>query len=95
MLDQASVSVIYTPLDWYWLASDGRLYASARGSVVGDDDVDYATWSKERSHGATVWPADDSGAQTNEALFAVVSPLGLSISGYTGPAARASTAKSK
>ena len=62
--------------DWFWLADDGRLYASARQAIVGADDADFVSW--RAAHGApTPWPRDDAGAQTDAALQAVLTPYGL------------------
>lgn len=62
--------------NWYWLASDGRIYSSAAGAVITAEDENYTAWT-EAGHGPTPWPRDDAGEQTDEALQAVLSPYGL------------------
>lgn len=37
-----------TASDWYWLASDGRLFSSQRVAVVTVSDPDYQAWLKAR-----------------------------------------------
>lgn len=65
----------YNPLDWYWLAADGRLFSSARAELVAEDDAAFAAWAE---HGApTVWPRNEAGEQTTAALQAVLAPHGL------------------
>ncbi|WP_054308909.1 DUF4376 domain-containing protein [Mesorhizobium sp. 1M-11] len=66
--------------DWYWLSDDGRLYSSARQSLVADveTDVAYAAWLDNEGH-PTCWPADDEGEQTEAALAAVLASLGLTL----------------
>lgn len=68
----------YNPLDWYWLATDGRLFGSRRaGFVISPaDDADYQAW---RASGAepTPWPRDSAGAETALALSEVTEPYGV------------------
>lgn len=66
------------PLDWYWLADDGRLYSSRHQSVVKADDSGYEAWLKE-GRVPTRWPVDDAGAQTNSSLLDVISAYDLVI----------------
>lgn len=62
--------------DWYWLAEDGRVYSSKRQLIVTTSDDGYIAWIAAVG-GATAWPRDDSGNQTDAALLAVVGPYGL------------------
>ncbi|ABE63170.1 hypothetical protein Nham_2379 [Nitrobacter hamburgensis X14] len=65
----------YNPLDWYWLADDGRVYSSAQQARVPDDD---AAWLVRQGSGAwTPWPRDEAGEQTDAALQWVLAPYGL------------------
>jgi len=66
----------YDPLNWYWLASDGRLYSSAAGALIEDDDPAHLAWRAAGGH-PTAWPADEDGDETVAALQAVLSPYGL------------------
>ena len=68
----------FAPHDWYWLADDGRLYASARQAVVPGRDATYLAWRKAGGR-PTRWPVNDNGAQTEAALQEVLSPYGLFI----------------
>ncbi len=66
------------PLDWYWLADDGRLYSSTQQCLVKANDAGYSAWMKE-GRVPTRWPEDDAGAQTNASLLEVVSAYNLVI----------------
>lgn len=68
--------VIYNPLDWYWLADDGRTYASGRQKIVKKTDAAYKEWIAA-GNVATRWPVDDLGQQTDAALYEVLQPYGL------------------
>ena len=57
----------YTINDWYWLADDGRVFASARQAIITTSDTGYETFIADDTK-PTRWPADESGAQTNAAL---------------------------
>lgn len=63
----------YTPQDWYWLASDGRIYSSARNALVYPYDSRYLAFVAQRG-GTTPWPVDINGQQTTAALQDVLSP---------------------
>lgn len=65
----------FAPRDWYWLASDGRVYASARQQVVDAQDPEFAAWSAASR--PTPWPRDNSGEQTDTALQDVLTAYGL------------------
>jgi hypothetical protein len=67
--------VSYNPSNWYWLADDGRVFASARQLIVDISDADYVAWSASNS--ATPWPRDDAGNQTDAALQEVLTPFNL------------------
>lgn len=64
------------PSDWYWAASDGRLYGSARQTLVAQDDAAFAAW-QEAERGPTAWPRDDAGTESVTALQAVLTRYGL------------------
>jgi hypothetical protein len=66
----------FNPFDWYWLASDGRLFSSARQALIADDDADYLAWTAA-GHLAQRWPTDESGEQTTDALQGVLTPYGM------------------
>jgi hypothetical protein len=66
----------YNPFDWYWLADDNRVFASARQVIVTNTDATYMAWVGAGGV-ATVWPRDGAGNQTNAALQAVVAPYGI------------------
>lgn len=61
---------------WYWLADDGRLYSSAARSLIAENDADYVSWLAT-PYLPTRWPSDESGAQTDQALVAVLTAHGL------------------
>ena len=66
----------YRPRDWYWLADDGRVFASGRQLIVDRSDAGLAAF--EAAGGLpTRWPADGTGAQTIAALQDVLTPYGL------------------
>lgn len=69
----------YRPFDHYWKHPDGRVYSSARQTLVPTDDKDFATW-KANGGLYTPWPRDEHGAQTDDALQEVLSPYGLFLS---------------
>lgn len=64
------------PSDWYWAASDGRLYGSARQTLVALDDAAFAAWQADDRR-PTTWPRDEAGDQTNAALQQVLVRYGL------------------
>jgi hypothetical protein len=68
----------FNPFDWYWLADDKCVYASGRQRVVDESDADYQAWIAAGNL-PTVWPRDDTGNQTNEALQEVLTAYGLAI----------------
>ena len=80
------------PLDWYWLADDGRVYASARQAVVDKTDAGFVAREAEDGFTVTRWPVDAAGAQTTASLQAVLAPYGLNVD-LTGYAAAARYAK--
>lgn len=67
---------VFTPGDWYWLASDGRLFSSAVTALVSKTNADFVRWSSAGGV-PTTWPRDDAGEQTTAALQAVLAPYGL------------------
>jgi hypothetical protein len=75
----------YNPYDWYWLADDNRVFASARQIVVDNADAAYIAWTGA-GNVATPWPRDAAGNQTNAAMQEVLTPFNLFIDlkGYAG-----------
>ena len=65
----------YNPYDWYWLADDGRIFASLRQVIVDATDADYIAWAK--GNATSPWPRDLEDNQTNAALQEVLAPYGL------------------
>jgi hypothetical protein len=61
---------------WYWVAADKRVFASARELVVDDTDADYQAFIAAGKI-PSAWPRDEGGMQTDDALQAVLEPLGL------------------
>jgi hypothetical protein len=74
------------PINWYWLADDGRIFSSASQSLVTVDNPAYVAWS--HTYQPTAWPVDDAGAQTDEALQDVLRPYDIyvNLAYYTGGA---------
>ncbi|WP_316228544.1 DUF4376 domain-containing protein [Bradyrhizobium sp. SZCCHNR2023] len=68
--------VRFDPNNWYWLASDGRLYSSAVEGLIDAGSSDYQAWLASGKF-ATLWPRDDAGNQTVAALQAVLTRYGL------------------
>lgn len=66
------------PSNWFWVADDGRVYASARQQVVKEGDAAYKAWVAAGYH-PTKWPQDIKGKQTKEALLDVVKQHGLTV----------------
>ncbi|WP_316189388.1 hypothetical protein [Bradyrhizobium sp. SZCCHNS1054] len=64
------------PSDWYWIASNGNVYSSARQLVVTAEDAAYVAWLAAGNI-PTIWPKDDSGGQTIAALQDVLTTYGL------------------
>ena len=60
-------------LNWYWLHSDGRIYASARKAIIDDKDAAYTAW-REAGNYPTPWPWDEAGEQTDASLQEVLFP---------------------
>jgi hypothetical protein len=63
------------PLNWYWLADDGRIFSSASETLVAADDPAYVAWCN--TYTATRWPVDGAGNQTDASLQEVLGPYGL------------------
>lgn len=69
------VASMFDARNWYWLADDGRVFASGRQAIIDSED---AHFQAARSQGKiTRWPEDDAGAQTNASLQLVLSPYAL------------------
>ncbi|MET4017712.1 hypothetical protein BSZ19_21905 [Bradyrhizobium japonicum] len=73
----------YDPTHWYWIADDGRIFASARQTPVPADDADYAVFVRMAM--PSQWPRDQAGAQTDAELQLVLDPYNLfvTLQGYT------------
>lgn len=83
----------YTPLDWYWLADDGRVYASGRKIITDQTDAGFV--AAQVAGAVTRWPADDAGTQTDAALSDVIGRYGLTIPGYAMVPESVSSAQAK
>ncbi len=59
----------------YWLASDGRVYASARDVIVTSTDTAYEADIATRT--PLTWPSDANGQQSNATLYALLQPFGF------------------
>lgn len=73
--------------DWYWLASDGRLFSSAREALVEPEDPDFLAW-RAISGAPYPWPQDADGRQTNAALQVILDRYGLYVTLAAYAAAR-------
>ena len=62
------------PFNTYYLADDGRVYASARQLVVNNSDADFIAWSSGGLIPA-MWPRDADGEQTEAALQRAIDGL--------------------
>jgi len=79
MILHLTFGMTYTPLNWYWAASDGvRVYASARNALVYHYDTGYLAFLATNGM-ATPWPVDANGQQTTAALQAVVGQYGITL----------------
>ncbi|AYO83567.1 hypothetical protein [Methylobacterium brachiatum] len=85
---------LYNPANHYWLAEDGRLFSSAAGDIVPNDNPAFKAWATG-GRLPTAWPRDDAGEQTNAALHEVLAPYSLTISGYTAVPASVTSAQAK
>ncbi len=71
-------SVQLFPLNWYWLADDGRVYSAAAQNIVAAQDTGYAAFLAAGNL-PTKWPRDAQGAQSNAALTDVIASYGLAL----------------
>lgn len=85
--------LFFMPHYWYWVASDGRIYASATQTIIASSDENYQQWLAAGKQ-PTPWPKDDSGNETTQALQDVVDAYGLTVPD-TGAKSPASPAKTK
>ncbi|WP_022722935.1 DUF4376 domain-containing protein [Rhodopseudomonas sp. B29] len=76
----------FDPFDWYWLATDGRVFSSKRQATVAGDDADYKAFSATTA--PTPWPRDAAAVQTSAALQEVLAPYGLFVDLASYAAAR-------
>jgi hypothetical protein len=65
-----------TLADWYWKASDGRVYSSKRSALVYPYDSGYLAFVAKYG-AASPWPIDAQGKQTNQALADVLAAYGI------------------
>jgi hypothetical protein len=70
------ITATYDPFNHYWVRDDGAVFSSAARGLVAADDPDFEAW-KAAGQLTTVWPRDDTGAQTDAALNDVLTPYGL------------------
>lgn len=66
----------YNAANWYWLASDSRIYSSSQQALIKEKDKDFVAW-KAAGNLPTPWPKDGEGKETNAALAAVLAPYSL------------------
>lgn len=66
----------YTPSAWYWQATDGRIYSSAKQAIKTEKDKDFIAWL-QLGNWPTPWPKDATGKETDAALAEVLAPHGL------------------
>ena len=62
--------------NWYWLGSSGRVYSSAKQSIIDEKDKDFSAW-QAAGNSPTPWPKNADGNETDEALAAVLVANGL------------------
>lgn len=77
---------MFNPADHYWRNDEGSIFSSRAMKTVSDTDAGYLDWL-ESGGIVTVWPRDDDGVQTDDALQAVLAPYGLFLQGNLGLAA--------
>lgn len=70
------MSLPFNPRDWYWKATDGRIFASAREIVVDETDQDYLDWIDSGGR-ASLWVRDELGNETDEALQSMLTQYGV------------------
>lgn len=75
---------VFNPRDWYWEAADGRIYSSARASLVSPDDAGLRGFL-EAGGIVTAWPRDAAGEETDAELNAVLAQHDLSMAGPLAP----------
>jgi hypothetical protein len=65
--------------NWMWKANDGRIYSSARNSLLHPNDPLITAFAQQYG-GIPPWPIDANGQQTTDALAAVLANYGMTIS---------------
>lgn len=70
--------VLFNPADWYWMATDGRIYSSARNALVYPYDSGYLAFV-DKYGGTPPWPLNTVGEQTTAALQDVLTPYGITL----------------
>lgn len=66
----------FNPLNWFWTASDGRVYSSAKNNLIIPWDFAYVSFLNAQG-GITPWPVDTLGKQTTAAMQVIMTPLGI------------------
>ncbi|MDH7791871.1 hypothetical protein [Ochrobactrum sp. AN78] len=77
----------YDPTNWYWSATDGRIFSSLSNSLVPKNDAKF----KELCNFGfqpTAWPRDEDGNQSDEELARVLAPHGIFYSSFPDLQAR-------
>ena len=72
----SNLRIRFDPANWYWLATDGRLFSSASGTLVQPDDTTYVAWLAA-GFTPTPWPQDTNNVQSAAALQDTIAPYGL------------------
>lgn len=70
------MSLPFNPRDWYWVATDGRIFASRREIVVDNTDQEYLDWIDSGGR-ANLWVRDELGNETDEALQIMLTQYGV------------------
>jgi len=65
---------MFNPNNWYWVADDGRVFASGRQLIVDTSDPNYVA---SAGMATSQWPRDEAGNQTNAALQEVLRPYNI------------------
>ena len=68
----------YSPANWYWISSDGRVYSSAKQAIINSKDDAFIKWQAS-GYLPTPWPKDAQGQQSDSALAEVIAPFGLKL----------------
>lgn len=69
----------FNAADWYWTASDGRIYSSKRNLLVYSNDTGYRSFLAAQGGNSTPWPSDIAGKQTAAELQLVLAYYGINV----------------